>query len=149
MKAGNWYIGIVLPLLFCCAAYSQWKELPATGSPENRLPDRTKLVGQSGLGPLMTANLVDVEKNAKQHRAVVHVETDGVEMVDPAAVHNEPKLDEAHIQYRLDQGSIQNSTSKNWTFENLSSGEHRIDVVLASNDNHELGKAKTLKVRVP
>ena len=97
----------------------------------------------------MKASLVDVEKNAKQHRAMVHVETDGVEIVDPSAVRNEPKLDQAHIQYRLDRGAVQNSTSKTWTFENLSSGEHRIDVMLASNDNHQLGKAKTLKVRVP
>jgi hypothetical protein len=149
VKPGNWSVALIAPMLFCCAAYCQWKELPSTGSPENQLPDRTKLVGQSALGPLMKASLVDVEKNAKQHRAMVHVETDGVEIVDPAAVRNEPKLDQAHIQYRLDGGAVQNSTAKTWTFEDLSSGEHRIDVMLASNDNHQLGKAKTLKVRVP
>ena len=138
----------MLTLLFP-SAYAQWKEPPATGSPTNELEDRTNLVGQSGLGPLLTATLVDVDRNAKSHRAVVEVQTDGVRIVDPASLKNEPKLDEAHLQYRLDNGEIQNSTSKTWTFDNLSPGEHRIDVALASSDNHAIGKSLTLKLRIP
>jgi|SRR5581483_106813 len=129
-------------------AYAQWKEPPSTGSPTNELEDRTNLAGQSGLGPLLKATLVDFERNAKSHKAVVEVQTDGVRMVDPASVNHEPKLDEAHLQYRLDNGEIQNSTSKTWTFDNLSRGEHRIEVALASNDNHPIGKPKTLKLLI-
>lgn len=127
----------------------QWKELPATGSPTERLPDRTTLAGQSGLGPLLIAKLVDEAANAKQHKAVVDVQTDGVRLVDPEAVHHKPKIDEAHIQYQMDGGAVQNSTSETWTFQHLSRGEHHIVVALATSDNHPIGKAKRLRVRVP
>jgi hypothetical protein len=139
-------------LLFLCAclpAYSQWKEPPATGSPSNQLPDRTTLVGQAGLGPLLIAKLVDQETNAQKHKAVVEVQTDGLNMVDPDAVDHEPKFDEAHIQYRLDNDTIENTTSKTWTFEHLSKGKHIIRVALATSDNRQLGMEKTLKVYVP
>lgn len=140
---------IVVLLCACLPAYGQWKELPATGSPSNRLPDRTTLAGQASLGPLLIVRLVDQEANAKNHRVVIEVETDGLKMMDAAAAHHEPKVDEAHIQYRLDDGPIQNSTSKTWTFKHLSPGEHIIRVALATSDNHQLGTVKTLKVNVP
>jgi hypothetical protein len=142
-------VAVAVLLVVSATAYSQWKEPPATGSPENNLPDRTTLVGQSGMGPLLIAKLVDADENAKKHQAVVQVETDGVLLVDPAAAHHEPKLDEAHIQYRLDGGPIDNSTAKYRTFDHLSSGEHRIWIALASSDGHQMGKGKTLKVRIP
>jgi hypothetical protein len=136
-------------LLFPCTGYGQWKEPPATGSPQNTLPDRTTMVGQSGMGPLLIAKLIDRDANAKKHQAVVAVQTDGVRLVDSAAANHEPRLDEAHIQYRLDDAPAQDSTSKTWTFAKLSSGEHRIRVTLVSSDNHPMGKDKVLKVRVP
>ncbi len=98
---------------------------------------------------MLTAKLVDKEKNAKQHRAVVAVETDGVAMVSAEAAGHEPKLDQAHLQYRLDKDPVQNSASKSWTFENLSPGEHEIRVSLASGDDHPIGMSRTLKVKVP
>jgi hypothetical protein len=136
--------------LFCAVgAFSQWREPPATGSPQNHLPDRTKLVGQSGMGPLLDAKLVDPQQNARMHKAVVHVETDGVEMTDPAAANHQAQLDQAHLQYRLDAGPVQDTTAKTWTFGHLSSGKHRITVALAGNDNRQLGEAKTLPVKIP
>lgn len=149
MKARLNFCAIRLLLCVCLPAYSQWKELPATGSPPNRLQDRTILAGQTGLGPLLIAKLVNQEENARHHRAIIEVQTDGLKMVDSAAVNHEPRSDEAHIQYRLDNDSIENTTSKTWTFDNLSPGEHLIRVALASNDNHQLGKEKALKVHVP
>lgn len=136
-------------LLLAPKAECQWKQPPSTGSPESHLPDRTKLAGQSGTGPLLTARLLDKEANAKKHRVVVEVQTDGVELVDATAVQNEPRLEEAHIQYTLDDQPAHNSTSKTWTFENLSPGEHRIQVTLASSDNRKIGKGTTLMVEVP
>jgi len=127
----------------------QWKELPATGSPTERLPDRTTLAGQSGLGPLLMVKLVDEAANAKQHKAVIEVQTDGVQLVDPEAVHHQPKIDQAHIQYQLDGGAVQNSTLRTWTFQHLSPGEHHIIVRLATSDNHAIGQAKRLRIRVP
>jgi hypothetical protein len=101
------------------------------------------------MGPLLKATLVDPQENAKMHKAVVKVETDGVEMTDPATANHEPQLDHAHLQYRLDDGPVQNTTAKIWTFGHLSSGKHRITITLAGNDNHQLGEAKILPVDIP
>ncbi len=133
----------------CPQAYGQWKESPTTGSPTNRLPDRTTLAGQAGAGVVLKAELLDRDGNAKKHRAVVHVETDGVRIVNSAAVNREPKLDEAHIQYRLDDGPVKDSTSKSWTFENIPPGKHRIHVNLATSDDRPLGKGMTFSLEIP
>lgn len=141
---------ILLALVFVgSTAFAQWKEPPATGSPKNNLPDRTTMVGQSGMGPLLLAKLADPDENAKSHKAVIVVDTDGVRIVDPASVHYEPRLDEAHIQYQLDNGPAYASTSKEWTFSHLSHGEHTVTIALISSDNHPMGKKKVLKVSVP
>jgi hypothetical protein len=143
--------GIALAALFLVVPRGdcQWKELPSTGSPTERLPDRTTLVGQSGLGPLLIAKLVDEERNAKKHKAIVVVQTDGVQLVDPVAAHHHAKIDEAHIQYQLDEEPAQDSVLKTWTFAQLSPGEHEIHVALATSDNHRIGKEKRLHLRVP
>lgn len=130
------------------AAVCQWKEPPATGSPQNTLPDRTMFAGQSGLGPMISAVLVDAAGNAKMHKAVIEVQTDGVNIVDPAT-HKEPKLDEAHIAYQLDDHNRVDSVSKMQTFTDLRAGDHRVRVSLMSNDNHQMGKEQVLKVYVP
>lgn len=149
MNAIRMSLAILALVLVPATGWAQWREPPATGSPANELPDRTQLAGQSGLGPLLIAELVDKEENAKSHRAVVKVQTDGVIIVDPASAHFQPKLDEAHIRYQLDGGQAHDSTSKRWTFDNLSSGEHHIKVTLASSDNQQMGKGKILKVHIP
>lgn len=149
MKAGLLSIVFFAISLAPRPACCQWKELPSTGSPQNELPDRTTLSGQSGMGPRLTAELIHKESNAKRHKAVVQVQTDGVELVSPAAANGQPKLDEAHLQYRLDNGPVQHTTSKTWSFENLSPGEHIIHITLVGNDNQPLGKAKTLVVKAP
>jgi len=82
-------IALFLPLV----TFAQWRQLPTTGSPERRLPDRTTLAGQSGLGTTLTAKLVDEQANARNHKAVVEVQTDGVKIVDPATSKHDPKLD--------------------------------------------------------
>jgi hypothetical protein len=120
-------------------AYSQWKELP----------DRTTLAGQAGLGPTLIVKLLNSKVNALNHKAVIEVQTDGVKLVNPAAVNYEPRFDEAHIQYRLDSGPIQDTTSNTWTFENVSTGEHLLRVALATSDGHQLGRQKSLKLKVP
>jgi len=130
-------------------ANCQWKELPTTGSPEERLPDRTTLAGQSGLGPLLRASLVNEHSNAKNHIAEVEVQTDGVKLVEPSAPNRKTRLDEAHIQYRLDDGAVQNTASTRLRFDHLSSGTHFIRVALADADNHPIGKQATLKVEIP
>jgi hypothetical protein len=142
-----------LVLLFSLAVLAspgdcQWKEPPTTGSPEQTLPDRTTLVGQSGLGPLVRAAVINEHSNAKNHIAEVEVQTDGVQLVEPSAAAHSAKLDEAHIQYRLDDGPSQNTTSTRLRFENLPRGTHLIRIALAGNDNHPIGKTTTLKIKI-
>ena len=98
---------------------------------------------------MLIVKLLDPRANSHDHKAVIEVETDGLKLVDPAATNHEPRLDEAHIQYRLDNGAIQSTTSKTWTFEHLSTGEHLIRVALATSDGHQMGREKSLKVKVP
>lgn len=149
MRVGLLSIALLAVSLWPQAGHCQWRELPSTGSPQNQLPDRTTLTGQSGMGALLTAELLDEESNAKQHKAVIKVNTDGVRMVNAAADHSPPKLDEAHLQYQLDDQPVQNTTSKTWSFENLSRGEHIIHVKLVGNDNKPLAKTATLRVKIP
>jgi hypothetical protein len=149
MKNCSSFWAISLLLCACVSSHAQWKELPATGSPSNQLPDRTTLAGQAGMGPLLMVKLVNQKANAQNHKVVVEVETDGLKLVDPAAVKNEPRIDEAYIQYRLDNGPIQNSSSKTWTFEHLSAGKHLVRIALATSDRHQLGREKSLLVKVP
>jgi hypothetical protein len=149
VKARIGFCSTLFWLCACLPAYSQWKELPATGSPSNQLPDRTTLAGQAGLGPVLIVKLIDAKGNAQNHKAVIQVQTDGLKLVDPAATNHESRLDEAHLQYRLDNGPIENTTSKTWTFEHLSAGEHLIRVALATSDDHQLGREKSLKLKVP
>jgi hypothetical protein len=149
MKSALISLAMLVLALLPARGWAQWREPPATGSPANELPDRTTLAGQSGLGPMLNAELIDKDQNAKRHRAVIKAQTDGVQLVDPVSAHHQRRLDEAHLEYQLDGGRVCESTSKTWTFERLTSGEHHIKVTLASSDNHQMGKGKLLKVHIP
>ena len=134
---------LVLPLA------AQWREQPETGSQPERLDDRTTLAGQSGLAPSLSASLADPHGNARQHRAVVQVETEGIRLVSQAGEGTAPKLDEGHLQYRLDSSAPLESTSTSMQFDNLSPGEHHIQVMLVGNDNRPAGPSKTLTISIP
>ena len=97
---------------------------------------------------MISATLIEPATNARMHKAVVDVQTDGVSLVDPAT-HPQPKLDEAHLRYQLDDHDPVTSTSLTCTFDDLRTGEHQVRVSLVSNDNHPIGKEQLLKVRVP
>lgn len=43
--------------------------------------------------------------------------------------------------------SMHSTGPRDWTFDELSTGEHRIRVALASSDNQQMGKVK-LKLRI-
>lgn len=151
MRVNLWRFVIVMwvSVLACSIAQAQWKQLPTTGSPEDRLHDRTILAGQSGLGRQLTAELVDEDANARKHRAVVQVQTDGVEMIDAPDANYEPKLEQAHLEYRLDSGPARQTTAKSYTFEDLPPGRHLIYVRLMANDNEPVGKPTTLVLHIP
>lgn len=112
---------------------------------------RTQHQGAKAAGhPLaLTATLVNPEHNAKEHAATVQVNIAGVEMVDPAAVKEEPKDGQGHLHYRLDNGPVVATTATKLSFHDLPSGQHTIVVMLAGNDHSPLGPQTTLKVTIP
>lgn len=146
-------IGIIVCTIFTLflplVAAPQWRNPPKTGSPTQELPDRTGVAEQSGIGPDLSAVLVNPDANAKQKKAVVRVQTAGVSLVNPAASHGVPMNGQAHIQYRLDQNPIVNSTQTEMSFDHLSPGDHVIQVAMAGNDNRPIGEQKTLKIHIP
>lgn len=138
-----------LIVLLLSPVLAQWREKPMTGSQPEMLPDRTDIAGQSGLGALITAQLVDEHANARQHRAVVQVQTDGLQIIDGASANYAPRLNQAHIQYQLDAGAPADTTSRRIELAGLSPGEHQIRIALVGNDNKPIGHQSTLKVHIP
>lgn len=100
-------------------------------------------------GPTMTATLVDAEKKAKGKSATVEVKTTGVEIIDPAKVNEMPKPGQGHLHYQVDGGPVIATTATKLSFHGLTSGPHKIVVMLAGNDHNPLGPQQTLEVTVP
>jgi hypothetical protein len=102
--------------------------------------------GQAGA---LTATLVNPEHNAKKQAATVQVTVAGVEMVDPAAVKEEPKAGQGHLHYQVDNGPVVATTTTKLSFHDLSSGQHTIVVMLAGNNHSPLGPKATLNISIP
>ncbi|MFB3813302.1 MAG: hypothetical protein ACE14L_04250 [Terriglobales bacterium] len=148
------YVAAAMLGVFCALShvprtYAQWKQAPSTGAQPRFLDDRTTIVGQSGLGPMLKADLVDAKANARQRKAVVDAKTDGVQLIEPAPANYVTRLDQAHLQYQLDGGTVIDTVSTRMTFSDLTPGRHHITVRLADNGNHGWGQPVTLTVDIP
>jgi hypothetical protein len=106
---------------------------------------------QPGAGhpPALAAKLIDPEKKAKQQAATVAVQVAGVQLVDPAAVHEQPQPGQGHLHYQIDDGPVIATTATKLSFHELSFGQHKITVILAGNDHKPLGPQETLTVTIP
>jgi hypothetical protein len=102
-------------------------------------PGAHNVAGQSSLGPVLRAELVDATENRKERRDVVKVQTDDGEIVDPQSVITSPRSIRA---YSIPIGR-RSGLQRTWIFENLSSGERRIKIVLASCDNQPMDKTSS------
>lgn len=100
-------------------------------------------------GVAMTAKLVDPEMKAQKKEATVMVEVKGIKLTDPAEAKEQPKAGQGHLHYQVDDGPVIATTSPKLSFHGLSSGTHKIMVVLAANDHSPLGPQETLTVTVP
>jgi hypothetical protein len=114
--------GFLFLVVLCCGrrAFPQWAQMPTTGAQPQTLTDRTIITGQSGLGPLITAEFMDKKHNASKRRAIIDVHTDGVQIIDPAKADYAPALSQAHIQYQVDGGTLVKTTSRRIEIDNLS-----------------------------
>jgi hypothetical protein len=97
----------------------------------------------------LTAVLVDPEKKAKERTATVQVTVKGVTLIDPATVKEQPRNGQGHLHYRVDDGPVIATTAPKLSFHELSSGQHKILVMLAANDHKPLGPEQTLTVTIP
>jgi hypothetical protein len=104
---------------------------------------------RSSTTPTLTARLVDPEKKAKEKAATVQVTVKGVALIDPATVKEQPRKGQGHLHYRVDDGPVIATTAPKLSFHELSSGQHKILVMLAANDHKPLGPEQTLTVTIP
>ena len=104
---------------------------------------------QSATAPSLTARLIDADNKAKKKAATVEVTVKGVSLIDPATVGEKPKAGQGHLHYRVDDGPVIATTATKLSFHELTSGTHKIVVMLAANDHTPLGPQETLTVTVP
>jgi hypothetical protein len=97
----------------------------------------------------MQASLVDAEKNAAKGNAEVRVDVKGAELIDPALAKPGATPVQAHLHYRVDDGPVIATPVQKLSFHELSSGRHRIEVVLADPEHKPLGPSETLEVTIP
>lgn len=97
----------------------------------------------------LTATLVDAEKKAAQKAATVEVKTTGINLTDPAKANEMAKAGQGHLHYQVDGGPVIATTTTKLSFHGLSSGAHKIVVMLAGNDHTPLGPQQTLEVTIP
>lgn len=99
--------------------------------------------------PELSAKLSDPEKKAQEHTATVEVRVAGIQLIDPAAVNEQPQQGQGHLHYQVDTGPVIATTTTKLSFHELSSGSHEITVMLVSSDHQPLGPRETLTVNIP
>jgi hypothetical protein len=99
--------------------------------------------------PTFDASLKDADANAKKGNATVTVTVVGIQLVDPASVHEKPQAGQGHLHYRVDGGPVIATTAPKLSFHELASGPHRFELTLVGNDHQALLPPKTLQVTVP
>jgi hypothetical protein len=99
--------------------------------------------------PTLTAKLIDPEKKAQQKAATVDVKVTGVRIIDPAIVKERPRAGQGHLHYQVDDGPIIATTAMKLSFHGLTTGPHKMVVMLAGNDHNPLGPQETLNVTIP
>jgi hypothetical protein len=104
---------------------------------------------EAGATPELSAKLSDAEKKAQEHTATVEVRVAGIQLIDPAAVNEQPQQGQGHLHYQVDTGPVIATTTTKLSFHELSSGSHEITVMLVSSDHQPLGPRETLPVIIP
>jgi len=74
----------------------------------------------------------------------------GVKLIDPSSlVRGKAGKKEGHLHYQIDEGYIIATPASKLSFHGLSSGAHKIVVMLASNNHEPLGPKEVLSVSIP
>jgi hypothetical protein len=115
-----------------------------------KLPEGIKPI-VPGVGDTLdfSANLIDPEKKAAEQTATIEVKVAGIQLIDPAAVHEQPQKGQGHLHYQVDTGPLIATTTTKLSFHALSPGSHKITVMLVGNDHQALGPREMLTVDIP
>jgi hypothetical protein len=73
----------------------------------------------------------------------------GIQLIDPAAVNEQPQQGQGHLHCQVDNGPVIATTTTKLRFHELSLGSHEITVMLVGNDHQPLGPRETLTVNIP
>lgn len=103
----------------------------------------------AGPTPELSATLSDPEKKAQEGTPTVEVKVAGIQLIDPAAVNEQPQQGQGHLHYQVDNGPVIATTTTKLSFHELSLGSHKITVMLVGNDHQPLGPRETLTVNIP
>lgn len=141
-------LGLMAPLV---AQEPTKKEAEKEAAPVARKKEQAPQTNQPPQVSMLTlaARLVDPENKAKQKAATVEVSVSGLELIDPAQTGESAKAGQGHIHYQVDDGPVIATTTTKLSFHGLSSGPHKIVVMLAGNDHKPLGPSRTLNVTIP
>lgn len=137
------FLAIIGVLLFGLGAGAV--TLEGFQSPEGVKP----LAPGAEVGPGLTVQLVAPEKKLQEQTATVEVTVLGIELVDPATVHEQPQQGQGHLHYQVDGGPVIATTMTKLSFHDLNAGAHKITVMLVGNDHQALGPRETLTVNIP
>jgi hypothetical protein len=139
---------LILSVNLIVGAQEYLKPKASTTAKQSGMEIRHNQAG-AGQSATLTAKLVDAEKKAKGKAATVEVTVKGIALIDPAKVNELPRRGQGHLHYQVDNGPVIATTTTKLSFHELSSGEHKIVVMLAGNDHKPLGPQETLTVTVP
>jgi hypothetical protein len=96
-----------------------------------------------------SAKLLDREKKAQAQEATVEVQVAGIQLIDPAAVSEQPQQGQGHLHYQVGDGPVIATTATKLSFHELNLGEQKITVRLVGNNHQPLGLQDTLTVIIP
>jgi hypothetical protein len=136
-------ISCTIVVMVLAIGFNEWVSGQSNSNTNTQTPQMSKDT------PTLTATLVDAEKKAQQKAATVEVKVTGIKLIDPAKANEQPKAGEGHIHYQVDDGPIIATPAMKLSFHGLTSGEHKIMVVLSGNDHNPLGPQQTLTVKIP
>jgi hypothetical protein len=104
---------------------------------------------EAGSAPELSATLNDPDNKAQEQTATVEVKVSRIQLIDPAAVHEQPQQGQGHLHYQVDNGPVVATTATKLSFHELTSGAHEITVMLVGNAHQSLGPRETLTVNIP
>jgi hypothetical protein len=148
-------IGMLIAVVFGLSLWVSAQNIPRTSEVSSTAqPGMEQQKGQatqpgSGHPPALAAKLIDAEKHAKEQAASVEVTVVGIQIIDPAAVNEQPQQGQGHLHYQVDNGPLIATTAPKLSFHELSAGEHKITVRLVGNDHQPLGPQEILTVTIP